>query len=333
MDGRISLAHGDGGELAHKLIQEVFVKYFGNQQQSKLDSALLSLSSTKIAVSTDSFVIKPLFFRGGNIGKLAIAGTVNDITVSGATPKYITVGFIIEEGFSINDLTSIIKSMAEEAINAGVEIVSGDTKVVERGSVDGIYINTTGIGVFNCKPIDPDEIEAGDTIIVSGSLGDHGVAILTARGDLGIINQIESDCASLNRMLAAVLDAGCKVKMMRDPTRGGLATSLVEICEDFNISMEIDEQLLPIKNEVKGACDLLGFEPIYLANEGKVILIVDKADEDRVLDILQSFELGKEAKNIGRVLSRDKGQLLIKTAIGSTRRLSRLTGLMLPRIC
>lgn len=333
MNERISLAHGDGGELAHQLIQEVFVKYFRNQQHSKLDSALLSLSSDKIAVSTDSFVIKPLFFKGGNIGKLAISGTVNDVAVSGAAPKYITVGFIIEEGFSINDLTTIVKSMAEEAIRAGVEIVSGDTKVVERGGVDGIYINTTGIGVFNHNYIDPGEIETEDTIIISGTLGDHGVAILAARGDLGIINQIESDCTSLNRMLAAVLNEGCKVKMMRDPTRGGLATCLVEICEDFNISMEIDEQLLPIKNEVRGACDLLGFEPIYLANEGKAILIVDKADEEVVLNILQNFEIGRESKIIGRVLSRDKGQLLLKTSIGSTRRLGRLTGLMLPRIC
>lgn len=333
MNGRISLAHGDGGELAHQLIQEVFVKYFGNQQQSKLDSAILSLTSSNIAVSTDSFVIKPFFFRGGNIGKLAIAGTVNDIAVSGAIPKYITAGFIIEEGFSINNLITIVKSMAEEAIHAGVEIVSGDTKVVERGSVDGIYINTTGIGIFEHNNVDPQKIEVGDSIIVSGSLGDHGVAILASRGDLGIINNIESDCASLNRMLETVIDSGSRVKIMRDPTRGGLATSLVEICEDFNISMEIDEQLLPIKNEVKGACDLLGFEPIYLANEGKAVLIVDKDDESFVLDILQSFEIGKDAKIIGRVLSKDKGQLLLRTAIGSTRRLSRLTGLMLPRIC
>jgi len=333
MNGRISLAHGDGGELAHQLIQEVFVKYFGNQQQSKLDSALLSLDSTQIAVSTDSFVIKPLFFKGGNIGKLAIAGTVNDIAVSGATPKFITAGFIIEEGFSINDLTVIIKSMAEEAMHAGVQIVSGDTKVVERGSVDGIYINTTGIGVFENNIVDPNKIEIGDTIIVSGFVGDHGVAILASRGDLGIINDIQSDCASLNKMLAQVLKAECNVKIMRDPTRGGLATSLVEICEDFNISMEIDEQLIPIKKEVRGACDLLGFEPIYLANEGKAILIVGKEDETRVLDILQSIETGKDAKVIGRIIAKDKGQLLLKTSIGSTRRLSRLTGLMLPRIC
>lgn len=333
MNERISLAHGDGGELAHQLIQEVFVKYFGNHQHSKLDSAFLSLSSTNIAVSTDNFVIKPIFFNGGNIGKLAIAGTVNDIAVSGATPKYITVGFIIEEGFSINDLTKIIKSMAEEAKHAGVEIVSGDTKVVERGSVDGIYINTTGIGIFEHEIVDPNNIEVGDTIIINGSVGDHGVAILASRGDLEIINDIQSDCSSLNEMIAAVLKVGCRVKIMRDPTRGGLATSLVEICEDFNVSMEIVESQIPIKKEVKGTCDLLGFEPIYLANEGKVIIIVDKEDEARVLDILQSFEIGKEAKVIGKVLSKDKGQLLLKTAIGSSRRLNRLTGLMLPRIC
>lgn len=329
----ISLAHGDGGELSHRLIQEVFVEAFGHNEESKLDAAILSMGSEKIAISTDTFVVKPIFFPGGNIGKIAIAGTVNDIAVSGAIPKYLTSGFIIEEGFPISKLKEIVISMAKEAKKAGVKIIAGDTKVVERGSVDGIYINTTGVGILADNEVHPEKMKENDSIIISGTLGDHGIAILAARGELGIITDVESDCASLNLMINDVLENVDTVRIMRDPTRGGLATTLVEICEDFNVVMEIDETILPIKREVQGACDLLGFEPIYIANEGKVIFIVDKKDEEKVLEILKTYDTGKDAKVIGKISNNDKGKLFIKTPLGNTRRLNRLSGTLLPRIC
>ncbi|WP_017755239.1 hydrogenase expression/formation protein HypE [Calidifontibacillus oryziterrae] len=335
MSDRINLAHGDGGELAHKLIQDVFVEKFGHDKQAQLDAALLSLSSSEIAFTTDSFVVKPLFFPGGNIGKLAVAGTVNDLAVTGATPKFLTASFIIEEGFLIKDLRVIVESMYEEAEKAGVKIVAGDTKVVELGSADGLYINTTGIGVFesNQVRIQPENIEVGDSIIISGTIGDHGIAILTARGELGIKSDLCSDCATLNRMIADVVQVSEHVKMMRDPTRGGLATTLVEICEDFKVTVEIEESRVPIKNQVHGASDILGFDPLYLANEGKIIFIVAKEDEDKVLQAVRQHEEGKDACVIGKVTAKDKGQLFITTPIGSKRRLNRLAGTMLPRIC
>lgn len=328
----ISLAHGDGGQLAHQLIREVFVEAFGHDEQAKFDSAILSIDHPKIAISTDSFVINPIFFPGGNIGKLAIAGTVNDLAVSGAEPKFLTASFIIEEGFLIDDLKEIVRSMADEAMKAGVKIVTGDTKVVEKTKGDGVYINTTGIGIYK-DTIDPSNISEGDSIIVSGTIGDHGIAILSARGELGIQTNISSDCASLNRMITEVVENVNNVRIMRDPTRGGLATTLVEICEDFSVTMEIEETKLPIRREVQGACDILGYEPIYLANEGKVIIIVDHNSEEKVLSILKKYEIGKDAKIIGEVTRIQKGNLLLRTPLGSTRRLERLSGMLLPRIC
>ncbi|EKN68339.1 hydrogenase expression/formation protein HypE [Schinkia azotoformans] len=335
MSERISLAHGDGGEWAHKLIQDVFVRNFGHQKEAQLDAAPLSLSRAEIAFTTDSFVVRPIFFPGGNIGKLAVAGTVNDLAVTGAKPEYLTASFIIEEGFPISDLKSIVESMFQEAKKAGVRIVAGDTKVVERGSADGLYINTTGIGIFESeeKRVKPESIKEGDSIIISGTIGDHGIAILSARGELGIQTDLSSDCASLNHMIQDVLNVSNHVKMMRDPTRGGLATTLVEICEDFQITMEIEERSIPIKNQVHGASDILGFDPLYLANEGKIIFIVAKEDEDKVLHVLQRNNKGKDACVIGKVTSKDKGQLFITTPIGSKRRLNRLVGMQLPRIC
>lgn len=333
-DKRISLAHGDGGELAHKLIQDVFVEAFGHNEYARLDAAVFSAPSSQMAVTTDSFVIKPIFFPGGNIGKLAIAGTVNDLAVSGMIPYYLTAGFIIEEGFKVQELKEIVHSMAMEAKNANVRIVAGDTKVVERGSIDGVYINTTGIGfVHPIHAIQPELMEEGDSIIVNGTIGDHGIAILAARGELGIKTNLQSDCAVLNGLITSVLDSVDGVRIMRDPTRGGLATTLVEIAEDFHVSMEIEDEKLPIRNEVRGACDILGFDPLYLANEGKVIFIVKKEQEEQVLEILKQHELGQNAKVIGRITGKDKRALHLKTGLGSIRKLNRLSGMMLPRIC
>lgn len=333
-DERISLAHGDGGELAHNLIQSVFVEAFGHNEYARFDAAIIPVTTHQIAVTTDSFVVNPLFFPGGNIGKLAVAGTVNDLAVSGVTPMYLTSAFIIEEGFKMIKLKEIVNSMAEEAKKANVRIIAGDTKVVERGSLDGLYINTTGVGFVSKNALSsPDTIKEGDSIIISGTVGDHGIAIVSARGELGIKTDLHSDCASLNGLIQSVARNVASVKIMRDPTRGGVATTLVEIAEDFELTMEIEEEKIPIRNEVRGVCEILGFDPLYLANEGKVIFIVDREDEEQTLNLLQQHELGRNAKVIGRVISHDKGRLLLRTGLGSTRRLHRLSGMMLPRIC
>ncbi|UQD51043.1 hydrogenase expression/formation protein HypE [Bacillus methanolicus] len=328
---RITLAHGDGGELAHQLIQQVFVSYFQNDSYAKFDSALFPIENGQIAMTTDSFVVKPIFFPGGNIGKLSVAGTVNDLAVSGAIPKMMTCSFIIEEGFPLKDLKQIVRSMVEEAKKANVQIIAGDTKVVERGSADGIYINTTGLGVVS-QPLSV-SIQEGDSVIISGSVGDHGIAVLAARGGLGLMTNLESDCAALYPMISAAMQSSKNIRIMRDPTRGGLATALVEICEDFQVKIELEEDAIPLKREVEGACELLGFDPLYLANEGKVIFIVAKEDEQKVLDAIRSFPEGKDAAVIGTVRSTDKGQLLLRTPLGTSRRLYRLSGLLLPRIC
>lgn len=333
---RITLAHGEGGELTHQLIRDVFLASFGNREQTQLDAAILKSTSKTLAVSTDSYVVKPLFFPGGNIGKLAITGTINDLAVSGAIPKVITTGFILEEGFPLRDLNIIVESMAREASNAGVSIIAGDTKVVEKGSVDGLFINTTGIGVVNEKyQMTPEKICPGDSIIISGTLGDHGISIISAREELGLLTNVESDCASLNDLIHELLEKVEGIRIMRDPTRGGLVTTLVELCEDFHFNVELDELLIPIRKEVEGACDILGFDPLYLANEGKVVIVVDSLKQKMVLDILNANKLGEEAAVIGQVTScqNQVGKLIIKTPIGTTRRLHRLSGLLLPRIC
>jgi hydrogenase expression/formation protein HypE len=333
MEKYISLAHGDGGELSHRLIRDIFVEAFGEAKAALFDAAELTLSSRQIAVSTDSFVVKPIFFPGGSIGKLAIAGTVNDLAVSGAKPAFLTCGFVIEEGFPISDLKKIVNDMAAEARKTQVAIVAGDTKVVERGSADGIYINTTGIGIYEPGIGCSLEFEDGDSIIVSGTIGDHGIAVLAARGELGISVPIQSDCASLNRMLSEILIQTSGVRIMRDPTRGGLATTLVEIAEDFHLTMKINEVDLPVKEEVHGVCDLLGFDPLYLANEGKAIIICNSEETDKIIEIIRGFPEGKNAVVIGSIISKNKGQLLLETPLGSRRVLSRLSGTMFPRIC
>lgn len=333
---RISLAHGEGGELTHQLIQDLFIQSFGHSEQTKFDSAILAIPSQTIAVTTDSYVIKPIFFPGGNIGKLAITGTVNDLAVSGAIPHVITAGFMIEEGFPIKSLKEIVHTMASEAERAGVNIVAGDTKVVEKGSVDGLFINTTGIGVIQEQHrLKPEMVQEGDSVIISGTIGDHGVAILSARQELGLLTDVRSDCASLNHLIHELLEEIEGIRIMRDPTRGGLATTLVELCEDFHFTIKIDEASIPVRRDVQGGCDILGYDPLYLANEGKVVIIVDSNDRQKALDILKNHELGKDAGVIGQITSchAQSGKLLLKTAVGTTRRLNRLSGQLLPRIC
>lgn len=333
MSQTINLAHGDGGELTHQLIQDVFVKAFGNNEESKFDAAIIPVQQGKIAVTTDSFVVKPLFFAGGSIGKLAISGTVNDLAVSGAKPLYLTCGFVIEEGFPLKDLKTIVQDMADEAKKAGVALVAGDTKVVERGGCDGVFINTTGIGVLTKETETTPSFEVGDDVIISGTLGDHGIAILTSRGDLGIKSDVKSDCAPLNTMLEKATSVSKQVRIMRDPTRGGLTTTLVEIAEDFSVTITLEENAIPIKDEVRGACDLLGYDPLYLANEGKAIIIVAHDDVNHVLEAIRKLPEGQDAACIGKVTDTSKGQLLIETPLGVKRALHRLSGVMLPRIC
>lgn len=333
---QISLAHGEGGELTHRLIEDIFIKAFGHSKQAQLDAAIMNISSQTLAVTTDSFVVKPIFFPGGNIGKLAITGTVNDLAVSGAIPKFITAGFIIEEGFPISTLREVVHSMASEAMSAGVRIIAGDTKVVEKGSVDGLFINTTGIGEIQEKnQLKPETVKEGDAVIISGTIGDHGISIISARGELGILTDVESDCASLNHLTKELTEKIDGIRIMRDPTRGGLATTLVELCEDFHLTIELDETAVPVRNDVQGTCEILGFEPLYLANEGKVVMIVDSKDVDVAIDIMRNNDLGENAKVIGYVNAchEQQGKLLLKTTVGTTRRLHRLTGLLLPRIC
>lgn len=333
---RISLAHGEGGELTHQLIQDVFIQSFGHSEQTILDSAILTCSTQTIAVTTDSYVVKPIFFPGGNIGKLAVTGTINDLAVSGAIPRVITAGFIIEEGLPLQNLKDVVQSMAAEAKKAGVNIIAGDTKVVEKGSVDGLFINTTGIGeIYEKHRLKPENIREGDAVIISGTIGDHGISILSARKELGLLTDVKSDCASLNHLIQNLIAEIEGIRVMRDPTRGGLATTLVELCEDFHCTVELEEASVPIRKDVHGACDILGFDPLYLANEGKVVIIVDSDDQQKALDILKNHKFGKEATIIGQIISchEPSGKLLLKTPIGTTRRLHRLSGLLLPRIC
>ncbi|MDF2535272.1 MAG: hydrogenase expression/formation protein HypE [Bacillales bacterium] len=333
MEKFITMSHGDGGEQSHELIQAIFVEPFSSGNEAVFDAATMPWASSEVVMSTDSFVVKPLFFPGGNIGKLAVTGTLNDISVSGARPLYLTCGFIIEEGFPLEDLKKIVKSMRDEADKFGVKIVAGDTKVVEKGSADGMYINTTAVGMYRYKRPNPYEIQIGDSVLINGTIGDHGVALMTARGQLGISSNVESDCAVLTEMIDHLQAEIPSIRIMRDPTRGGLATSLVEIAEDFKCKIILKERNIPIRDDVHGACDIVGFDPLYMANEGKVIVICAHEDEEKALTIMKEFKIGQNATKIGGITELGIGQLLLETPLGAKRRLSRLAGVMLPRIC
>jgi hydrogenase expression/formation protein HypE len=333
----VLLGHGSGGRLSHELIKNIFYRYFNNEvlnQQS--DSALLQINTSNIAFTTDSYVVDPIFFNGGNIGKLAICGTVNDLAVSGAVPKYISAGFIIEEGFPFKDLETIVSTMAEEAKKAGVIIATGDTKVVSKGQCDKVFINTSGIGLMDekFKSISSGEsIKPGDCILINGSVADHGMTIMAARNFDNFSTDIKSDCAPLNHLIREILDAGCNVKFMRDATRGGIATVLCELAEHNNIGVEINEPDVVVNENVRGICELLGFDPFYVANEGKVVMIVDTKDAEKALQIMKLNEFGKEASIIGKIVDEPCGKAILKTGIGGKRIIDMLAGEQLPRIC
>lgn len=333
MEGIISLSHGNGGKKTSKLIDEMILPYFNNAELNALgDGALLKVSGD-IAFSTDSFVIDPYFFPGGNIGKLSVCGTVNDLLMCGSAPKYISMGLILEEGFKLSDLECIIKAVSETAAMAGVKVVTGDTKVVDKGHGHGIYINTAGIGekIYGID-LGKHRISKGDKIIVSGNVGNHGVAILCEREKL-LDTNILSDCAPLNIPVNALLKFKDNIKILRDPTRGGVATTLNEFIEKSDLSIEIEESLIPIDSAVKTACDLLGLDPLYSANEGKLLAVVDAKVAEEALKELRSTELGKDAAIIGEVVEYIPSKVLLKSMLGGRRILDKLSYDILPRIC
>jgi hydrogenase expression/formation protein HypE len=332
----IVMGHGGGGKLGNELVEHLFVPAFRNPALENLgDAAMLDLASGRIAMSTDSFVVQPLFFPGGSIGELAVNGTVNDLAVSGAEPKFLSASFILEEGFPLNQLAAIVQAMAGAAAAAGVQIVTGDTKVVERGHGDGCYINTAGIGALRAGiTVGPHRAQPGDAILVSGTIGDHGMAIMSVREGLEFESQIRSDCAALNGMIAAVLEAaGPAVHAMRDPTRGGLASTLNEIAQASGVGIAIDERSVPVREEVQSACELLGLDPVYVANEGKAVFFVAPEAGEQVLKVLRAHPLGRDAARIGQVTAEHPRMLVARTSIGGNRVIPIQIGEQLPRIC
>lgn len=332
---RILLGHGSGGTLMRSLIEELFLEEFRNPLLEPLnDQAVLSPVKGRLAFTTDSYVVAPLFFPGGDIGKLSVCGTINDLAVGGAEPLYLSASFIIEEGMTREELKKVVESMAKTARGAGVKIVTGDTKVVERGKGDKLFINTAGVGVLpDSLELSPALIEPGDAVIVSGSIGDHGIAIMTHREGIEMEVPVKSDCAPLHGLVKDMLSASDGIKAMRDATRGGVATVLNEFAEASSCAISIKEDLLPVREGVKGACEILGFDPLYIANEGKLVAVVRSGSADKVLKAMRANKYGREAVIIGEVAKGPSGKLLLETSIGNMRVLDMLSGEQLPRIC
>lgn len=332
---KVLLAHGGGGTLSHQLLQKIFFSQFKNDLLDvHHDGAMFEIDGNRFAFTTDSYVVSPIFFPGGNIGELAVNGTVNDLAVCGAKPLFISAGFIIEEGFEIEELWQVVLSMKAAADKAGVKIITGDTKVVDKGKGDKIFINTSGIGVIekginiapnNCKP--------GDVILLNGRIADHGIAIMSAREGLEFETEVVSDTAPLNGLVKLILNSTKNIHVMRDPTRGGIASALNEIAASANVGIEIYEDKIPISEEVKGACEILGLDPLYIANEGKILIFVPESESEKVLDVMRTHEYGQESNIIGKVTSENPKIVLMKTLIGSKRVVDMITGEQLPRIC
>ncbi len=332
----ILLAHGGGGRLGQMLIDKIFIPSFGAVSKDSLHDGAVFEAHGKYAYSTDSFVISPRFFPGGNIGSLAVHGTVNDLAMCGATPLYLSVGFILEEGLPMEELWQIVLSMAQAAREAGVKIVTGDTKVVERGKGDGVYINTSGIGIVaEGVNVDPRRAKAGDAIILSGFIADHGIAIMSQRESLGFESEIKSDSASVHKIVASVIDAipSENIHVMRDPTRGGVATTLVEIAESADMGISLNDADIPVRPDVSGACEMLGLDPLYVANEGKALIIVDASVADAALTAVKKTPGGEDARIIGHVVDEHPAKVVLRTRIGGRRMVGRLSGEQLPRIC
>jgi hydrogenase expression/formation protein HypE len=339
-DTHINLAHGSGGKAMRDLIDDVFVKTFNNpilaqlEDQATFDLASLSQHGNRLAFTTDSYVVDPLFFPGSDIGELAINGTINDLAVSGAKPLYLTCSMILEEGLPVETLRRVVSSMQKAAQKAGVQIVTGDTKVVNRGCADKLFINTAGIGMIAPgMDISPRNIQPGDVVIINGEIGNHGTAILIARGELALETDIESDCQPLHELVAEIIKVCPEIHAMRDATRGGLATVLNEFALTANVGIRINENAIPIREEVNGVCEILGLEPLYLANEGKLVIIAPPEKADLILATIKTHPTGKQASIIGEVIPTPPGIVLLKTAFGAERIIDMLVGDQLPRIC
>ena len=344
MDDYISLDHGSGGKKMHELIRRVFIKHLGNPWlEDRGDAAVLKMKEGRFSFTTDSYVVDPLFFPGGDIGKLAICGTVNDLAVTGALPRFISAGFILEEGLPVDVLGSVVRSMAETASRAGVQIVTGDTKVVNRGKCDKLFINTAGLGILPEKfahIASAGLVKIGDHIIISGHIGDHGMAILSQRKDFPMKTGLKSDCAPLNGLIGKILEQSDRVRewsgrvrFMRDPTRGGVATTLCELVEGRPFGVRIREPDLPLRDEVLGLCEMFGFDPLYVPNEGKVLLVVDPTVSRDVLEVMRAHPDGEHAAMVGEITGSDQGKVILETATGGSRIVHMLTGEQLPRIC
>jgi hydrogenase expression/formation protein HypE len=335
MNQRIVLAHGAGGKMSRELMAGLILKHFPNPVLQRLeDSAVLDLSGGRWAFTTDSHVVQPLFFPGGDIGKLAVAGTVNDLICAGARPLYLSLSLIIEEGMAIDDLDRILASASREAAAVGVQIVCGDTKVVERGKGDGLFINTAGVGsILEGVEVSPERIRIGDAVLVSGTIGDHGIAILSSREGFELKSSLQSDCASLDRLVQSVLVLPGAVHCLRDPTRGGLGTVLAEIAADRGVGIELEQEKIPLRDAVRGACEILGLDPIYLANEGKMVLFIEWERRQDILTILKRDSHGLDAVLIGRVVQEHPGLAVLRTVAGGSRIIDLPSGELIPRIC
>jgi len=334
VEDRVLLAHGSGGKLSHDLIAKSFISALANPILNKLDDSAVFKLNGQLAFTTDSYTVSPIFFPGGDIGKLAVCGTVNDLAMSGAVPLYLSLSFIIEEGLLITELKSIVNSIHQAAVEAGVSIVTGDTKVVNRGSADKLFINTAGIGMIPAGiNISAANAVPGDKIIINGNIGDHGIAVLSQREGFKFQVPVNSDCTSLNKLVAEMLKISKNIHCLRDPTRGGLATTLSDFAEQSHVGIKIEEGKIPVDKAVLAACELLGFDPLYIANEGKVVAVVPSADADSVLKKMKQNQYGTEATIIGEVVEAHPGQVVMKTSLGASRIVDMPVGELLPRIC
>ena len=334
MDESILLAHGSGGKLSHELVEKKFLPFLANPALDKLDDSAVFEASGRLAFTTDSYVVNPIFFPGGDIGKLAVCGTVNDLAMNGARPLYLSLSAIIEEGFLLSELEQIVQSVKKAAEEAEVSIIAGDTKVVNRGQADKLFITTSGVGIISPGvDISGANARVGDKVLLSVTIGDHGIAVMSQREGLKFSTTLESDCAPLNKLVYQMLEISSNVHCLRDPTRGGLATTLNELARQSKAGIVVEEAKIPVREEVKAACELLGLDPIYVANEGKLVAVVDPAKADKILARMKKNRYGRDAAVIGEVTSEHQGKVVMKTRLGPSRIVDMLSGELLPRIC
>jgi len=334
MDDRILLAHGSGGKLSHELVEKKFLPFLSNPALNTLDDSAIFEASGRLAFTTDGYVVNPIFFPGGDIGKLAVCGTVNDLAMSGARPLYLSLSAIIEEGLLLSELEQIVQSIKKSAEEAAVNIIAGDTKVVNRGQADKLFITTSGVGIIPPGvDISGANGRVGDKVLLSGTIGDHGIAVMSQREGLRFSMALESDCAPLNKLVSQMLEVSSRIHCLRDPTRGGLATTLNELAQQSKAGITLDEAKIPVKDDVRAACELLGLDPLYVANEGKLVAIIHPTDADRVLTQMKRNNYGRDAAIIGEVTDEHPGKVVMRTKLGPSRIVDMLSGELLPRIC